>query len=246
MYASEQELRPYSFADSPDKVHAQAYVMGTTVLALKYKDGIMLASDTQLSYGSLAKYKNIERVGAVSKNILLGTSGEYSNFQEMIKRLRIQINPPGDKEVFLGPRECFNMVRNYMYEKRCKGRPEMNIHIIAGIEETAPPTSLPYETDPSGKFLGVVDHLGNFYFDSVVGTGIGAHLAIPILRDRVGTNTELPEEEAHKILCDAMATLCYRDCRATNMIQISKITKNEISISRPFMLNTSWDIANMI
>ncbi|KAI5133551.1 20S proteasome subunit beta 7 [Nematocida ausubeli] len=246
MHSHEQELRPYAFAEAPKQVHSQGYVTGTSILAVKYKDGVMVASDTQLSYGSYAKYKNIERVGAVSKNIFLATSGEYSNFQELIKNLRIQINPPGDKEVFLGPRECFKMVRNYMYEKRCKGRPEMNTHVIAGIEEVPAKGTLPYEDDQSGKFLGVVDHLGNFYFDNVVGTGLGAHLAIPVLRARIGNNLDLPEEEAYKILTEAMATLCYRDCRASDTIQVSKVTKDGITISKPFVLSTSWDIANMI
>ncbi|KAI5189637.1 20S proteasome subunit beta 7 [Nematocida minor] len=241
-----QEMRPYMFAEEPIQVHAKSYVMGTTVLAIKYKDGIMVASDTQLSYGSYCKYKNIERVGVVSKNTFLGSSGEYSNFQEMLKMLRIKMNPPGDKEPYLGPRECFEIVKNHMYKKRCEGIPELNTHVIAGMEDAPKSETLPYEYDPSGKFLGVVDHLGNFYYDSIVGTGIGAYLAVPILRAKIGSNTDLPEEEAHKILTDAMSTLFYRDTRASDTIQVSKITKNEITVSKPFTLKTSWEIANIL
>lgn len=241
-----QEMKPYMFASAPEKVHSKSYVMGTTVLAIKYADGIMVASDTQLSYGSYCKYKNIERVGIVSHNTFLASSGEYSNFQEMLKMLRIKINPPGDKEAYLGPRECFEIVKTYMYRKRCRGTPEINTHIIAGIEEEPKTEMLPYEYDPTGRFLGVVDHLGNFYHDNIVGTGIGAHLAVPILRAKIGENTELTEEEAERILTSAMTTLFYRDTRASSQIQISKITRSSISVSKPLPLKTSWSIAHVL
>lgn len=241
-----QEMKPYMFASAPDKVHAKSYVMGTTILAVKYADGIMVASDTQLSYGSYCKYKDIERIGVVSHNTFLASSGEYSNFQEMIKMLRIKMNPPGDKKPHFGPRECFEIVKTYMYRKRCEGTPEINTHVIAGIEDKPQDEILPYEYDSSGKFLGVVDHLGNFYHENIVGTGIGAHLALPILRAKIGSNTELSEEEAHKILTSAMTTLFYRDTRASSSIQISKITANGISISKPVSLKTSWGIAHVL
>ncbi|KAH9386446.1 20S proteasome subunit beta 7 [Nematocida major] len=241
-----QELAPGVFAEEPTRAHMKSYIMGTTVLAMKYKDGVMLATDTQLSYGSYGKYNNIERSGAVSKNTFLASSGEYSNFQELLKVLRVKTNPPGDKEVYMGPRECFELVKNHMYGKRCKGTPELNTHVVAGIEGPLKSRVLPYEHDPSGKFLGVVDHLGNFYYDSIVGTGIGAHLALPILRAQVGENTEMSEEEAHKILVSVMTTLYYRDTRASPSIQISKVTKEGITVSKPFMLKTSWEIADIL
>lgn len=241
-----EELLPYKFTEAPEKVHSKSYVIGTTVLAIKYSEGIMVASDTNLSYGSYCKYKDIERVGVVSENTFIGSSGEYSNFQELLNKLRIKMNPAGDNERYLGPRECFEIVKNHMYSKRCKGTPEMNTHVIAGIEDAPKLEVLPYEYDSTGKFLGVIDHLGNFYYDSIVGTGIGAHLAVPILRARIGENTELPEKEAYEILTSAMTTLCYRDTRASDRIQVSKIKKEGITISKPFSLKTSWEIADIL
>jgi 20S proteasome subunit beta 7 len=38
------------------------YVTGTSVLALKYKDGVLMACDTLGSYGSTKRYKSVERM----------------------------------------------------------------------------------------------------------------------------------------------------------------------------------------
>jgi hypothetical protein len=38
------------------------YVTGTSVLALKYKDGVLMACDTLASYGSTKRYKSVERM----------------------------------------------------------------------------------------------------------------------------------------------------------------------------------------
>ena len=54
----------------------QPIVTGTTVIGLKYKDGVMLAADTLASYGSLARYKDVRRLQRIGENTLIGGSGE--------------------------------------------------------------------------------------------------------------------------------------------------------------------------
>jgi 20S proteasome alpha/beta subunit len=59
----------------------QPIVTGSTVLAIKYADGVMLAADTLASYGSLARYKDMQRLKKVGDATLIGASGEMSDFQ---------------------------------------------------------------------------------------------------------------------------------------------------------------------
>ncbi|KAL6634641.1 hypothetical protein ACP70R_027312 [Stipagrostis hirtigluma subsp. patula] len=63
------------------------YVTGTSVIALKYKDGVIMACDTGASYGSTLRYKSVERIKAVGKHSLIGASGEFSDFQEILRYL---------------------------------------------------------------------------------------------------------------------------------------------------------------
>lgn len=60
---------------------------GTSVLALKYKDGIMLAADTLASYGSLARFKDVERLKPVGDYTVVGAGGDMSDFQYLEKTL---------------------------------------------------------------------------------------------------------------------------------------------------------------
>ncbi|GJZ64616.1 proteasome subunit beta type-4-like protein [Tanacetum coccineum] len=63
------------------------YVTGTSVIGIKYKDGILMAADMGGSYGSTIRYKSIERLKQVGKYTLLGASGEISDYQEILKYL---------------------------------------------------------------------------------------------------------------------------------------------------------------
>ena len=60
---------------------------GTTVLGLKYADGVMLASDTLASYGSLARYKDVRRLQKIGSCTIIGGSGEISDFQNILEDL---------------------------------------------------------------------------------------------------------------------------------------------------------------
>ncbi|KAI5184792.1 20S proteasome subunit beta 7 [Nematocida homosporus] len=238
-----EELGIYTLKDAPVTTHSNTYIMGTSVLAVKFQGGILVASDTQASYGSYAKYKNITRAAQISPNTLLVSSGEYSNFQEVVHMLRLEMNPITEEATVFGPRECFEILRNHMYEKRNRGQPEQNYHVVAGIEEQ-PREAVPYECDPNGLFLAAIDPLGGFYHANVIATGLGAHIALPILRKGVADG-ELEEAEARELLMTAMRTLLYRDTRACGAIQISKVTKDGISISDPLELSTDWSVGKL-
>src|SRR5258707_8430778 len=67
------------------------------------------------------------------------------------------------------------------------------------------------------RFLACVDLLGTTYSASALGTGYGAYMAVPILRNEVeGREDILTEEEALGILDKWMKVLFYPAARSTN------------------------------
>jgi 20S proteasome alpha/beta subunit len=58
-------------------------VTGTSVLGIKYKDGIMMATDTLASYGRLSKYRDTTRMIPVGLNTVVGAGGDISDFQHI-------------------------------------------------------------------------------------------------------------------------------------------------------------------
>jgi len=78
----------------------------------------------------------------------------------------------------------------------------------------------------------------------MVATGFGAHLAMPVLRDK--WRPDMSEGEARKLLEDCMRVLFYRDCRALNKIQIAKATAAGTLVSEPYEIETSWDAPSFV
>ena len=109
---------------NPTKHTTQPIVTGTTVLGIKYSDGVMLAADTLASYGSLARYKDVRRIQKVGDNTLVGASGEMSDFQsimEMLESMHLSdVNM--DDGYTRSPSEVFNYLRATMYQRRNKGK----------------------------------------------------------------------------------------------------------------------------
>ena len=63
-------------------------VTGASVVACKFKNGVIIACDTLGSYGSLSKYKDLVRVVKANKTTLMGFDGEVSDFQYIQRMLR--------------------------------------------------------------------------------------------------------------------------------------------------------------
>eukprot|EP00268_Persea_americana_P047363 TRINITY_DN492_c0_g1_i1.p1 TRINITY_DN492_c0_g1~~TRINITY_DN492_c0_g1_i1.p1 ORF type:complete len:245 (-),score=35.86 TRINITY_DN492_c0_g1_i1:403-1137(-) len=203
------------------------YVTGTSVIGIKYKDGILIAADMGGSYGSTLRYKSVERMKPVGKHSLLGASGEISDFQEILRYLDelILYDNMWDDGNSLGPKEVHNYLNRLMYNRRNKFNPLWNSLVLGGVKN-------------GQKYLGMVSIIGIHFEDNHVATGFGNHLARPILRDE--WREDMSYEEGVKLLEKCMLVLLYRDRSAINKLQIAKITEEGVSISPPYALKTIW------
>ncbi|CAA0843312.1 Proteasome subunit beta type-4 [Striga hermonthica] len=112
------------------------YVTGTSVVGIKYKDGILLAADMGGSYGSTLRYKTVERLKPVGKHSIIGASGEISDFQEIMRYLDelILFDNMWDDGNSLGPKEVHNYLTRVMYNRRNKFNPLWNSLVLGGIK----------------------------------------------------------------------------------------------------------------
>ncbi|ORX42518.1 proteasome endopeptidase complex, beta subunit [Hesseltinella vesiculosa] len=214
----------------------QPMITGTSIIAFKYKDGIMMASDMLGSYGSLARFRDIERLHPVGTHTIVGASGDVSDYQylqHILDSLMTKEHCADDGHV-LGTSNIYEYLWRVMYNRRSKFNPLWNSLIVGGM-------------DKGNRFLGFVDLRGTTYESNTIATGFGAHLAQPILRKRVeGREDEITENEAKEILDDCMRVLFYRDARSLNKIQRGKITEAGLEISEPYSVQTEWSFAESI
>ncbi|CCW59891.1 unnamed protein product, partial [Phytomonas sp. EM1] len=204
---------------------------GGSVIAFKYDGGVLLASDTLLSYGSLAKWPNIPRIKIIGSYSAICGTGDYADFQYMSSLvenniIRKQMYSNVDE---LGPSEIFSFLHRKIYEKRCDFEPCLCHFVFIGCRD-------------GETFLGGVDDVGTRWTDDCVAMGYGAHLAIPLIRDALEKNPNgLPREKAVELMKDCLRIVFYRECRSINKFQIADATNDSVSISEPFSVDTNWD-----
>eukprot|EP00522_Entomoneis_paludosa_P010863 CAMPEP_0172457152 /NCGR_PEP_ID=MMETSP1065-20121228/20349_1 /TAXON_ID=265537 /ORGANISM="Amphiprora paludosa, Strain CCMP125" /LENGTH=254 /DNA_ID=CAMNT_0013210703 /DNA_START=121 /DNA_END=885 /DNA_ORIENTATION=+ len=222
---------------------------GTSVLGIVYDKGVLLAADTLLSYGSMAKAQGVPRLKVVSHaNCIVGASGEYSDFQAVIdllerKALEEETSVLSDSLYTSKPMsasQIWNYLRFVMYSKRNKFDPYWNDLVVAGTDST------------TGKpFLGMIDKIGTTVQENFIATGYGGYMALPLLREK--WRPDLTEGEARALLEDCMKVLFYRDCRASSRIQLAKAEAagaeaSTFIVSDPYDLDMSggWDAPSFV
>lgn len=218
---------------APHKVTSSPIVTGTSILGIKYADGVMMISDTLGSYGSLARFTDLRRIRRVGDYTLVGASGEYSDFQHIMDLLHELVLDEHviDDDAKLSAPEIHSYLSRVMYNRRNKQNPLWNKLLVAGWKDGA-------------SFLGFVDLIGTCFTDNYIATGFGMHMALPLIRDR--WRPDMSEGEARALLEDCMRVLWYRDTRALNKLTIAKITADGPVISEPYMLETKWDFKSFV
>lgn len=131
------------------------------MLALKFKDGIMMSADTLASYGSLARFKDIQRLKPVGEFTVVGAGGDMSDFQYLEKTLESAVYVPARTHLrsstrhisshshrfctlrinesntsdghSLGPKEIYSYLSNIMYARRSKMNPIWNTLLVGGV-----------------------------------------------------------------------------------------------------------------
>jgi len=211
----------------PQKHTLSPYVTGSSVLGVKYAGGVMIACDTLCSYGSQARYKEVQRVMQAGLYTIMGASGEYSDFQYIQKLVDEMddedwVNEDGCR---MGPTEYSAWLGRIMYNRRSKINPLWNSWCVGGVKGDK--TVLKY-----------IDMYGLSYEEDFVATGFGMYLAIPLLRK--GWKPDLSETEARALLKQCLQVLFYRDCRASNRVQFSTVTKDGVKIEEPFQMDHFW------
>lgn len=167
------------------------------MLGIRFDGGVLVAADTLVSYGSLARYQNIERVFQINNKILLGGGGDFADIQSIkrsIDQKMIEDQCCNDG-VVMKPAELSSWLTRVLYNRRCRMNPLYIDVVVGGVDEVGKP------------FLGNVDLRGRAYDDYVVATGFARHLALPLVRERKPKDREFTFEEATSLVGKQTATL---------------------------------------
>jgi 20S proteasome subunit beta 7 len=229
--------------------HTQSpIVTGTSVLAVKYKDGVVIAADNLASYGSLARFTDVKRLKKFNRKAVVGFGGDVSDMQyldRLLNSLDVEENYGGSDspeaetaDPHMSAKNLHAYLSKVMYKRRSDFNPLWNAMLVAGLDEANKP------------FLAYADLLGTTYSSPSLATGFGAHLAQPIMRRVVPTEAaskELTKEQAVDCVKECMKVLFYRDARSMPVYSIAVIDGSGVSLKEDEKLeNQSWAFAEQI
>lgn len=211
-----------NLASFPKMNTQQPIITGTSVVSLKFKDGIIMAADNLGSYGSLLRFTNMERLIKVGKETFVGVSGDISDMQQ-IERLLEELETSEevydtDGGHFLRAPHVHEYLSKVLYNRRSKMNPLWNALIVGGFNDDGTP------------FLRYIDLLGVTYGSSTLATGFGSHLAIPLLRQLIPSDPDyekVSEEQAREAIMNCMRVLFYRDARSLDKFSLVTMKKGE-------------------
>ncbi|KAG0650859.1 putative proteasome subunit beta type-7 [Hyphodiscus hymeniophilus] len=221
--------------------HTQSPVVtGTSVIALKFKDGVVIAADNLASYGSLARFTDVKRLRKFAGTSIVGFGGDVSDMQYLDRLL----NSLDIEEAYstaghtLNAKNLHTFLSKVLYKRRTDFNPLWNQVLVAGLD------------DDSKPFLASADLLGTTFSAPSLATGFGAHLAQPLLRKVAGDEeaaAKLTKEQAIEAVKESMKVLFYRDARSLDKYSIAVITKDGIELKEDEKLeNQSWAFADQI
>jgi len=226
--------------NGPNQHTQQPVVTGTSVIAVKFKDGVVIATDNLASYGSLARFTDVKRLRTFADSSVVGFGGDVSDMQYLDRLLNSL-----DTEEAYGASDhtlnAFNLhqyLSKVFYKRRSDFNPLWNQILVAGLDGESKP------------FLASADLLGTTFTSPSLATGFGAHLAQPLLR-KVAPDEEaaanLTKEQAVEAVKESMKVLFYRDARSLDKYSIAVVTKEGIELKEDERLEKqSWAFADQI
>lgn len=197
----------------------------TSTLAFKFRDGVIVTADTAVSYGRLAMTK-LNRIFVIN-NTIITFNGAVGDFLFVKKTLEAELEQ--DKR-YVDSKGIFKLLQLFMYAKRSEAKPKFCSILVAGKDKHGNP------------FIGAITSKGVFWEDSAVASGFASHLILPLLRDK--NTEEMSLEEAKQFALELNKVLVYKDCIASNKIQMAILNKTEKVEILNETVPTSWSIAH--
>lgn len=127
----------------------------TSIVAITFNKGVLIAGDMLGSYGSLARFRNCPRIMKVNDNVILGAGGDYADFQyvkdfidQKVYVTKIMLYKCTifwlfffrideqclDDGFIMKPKSLYCWLTRIMYNRRSKFDPFWNNFVVGGLQ----------------------------------------------------------------------------------------------------------------
>jgi proteasome beta subunit len=188
------------------------YIPGATTIGIVCKDGVVLASEKRVSYGSFVVSRAGKKVFKISENIGAACAGLVSDMQILIREMQAYVSL-FKLEVgrSMPVKSAAKMMSNLLFNRRLF--PLITQTVVGGVDE-------------EGPVLYVLDVLGSNIPDKYTAVGSGAEIAVGVLEERYKEGLTI--KEGKELVMTAMKSAISRDALSGDGIDFLVITQDGI------------------
>ncbi|MFA4953020.1 MAG: proteasome subunit beta [Candidatus Pacearchaeota archaeon] len=202
-----------------EKLNNSVLKTGTTILGIVCKDGVVMASDRQMTAGNIVVGKNFPKTEQINDYLLISFTGMVSDAQRVpklltaelkLKELRSHSRPTIKQSASLLGNISYNGIRQPSMIPQQAG------FLLGGYNEDGSVEL--YTIEPAGSIVKVEDYDANF------GSGMPYVLGLLERQYKKGINVE----EGIKLAKEALKSSTQRDIGSGYGMDIFSITKDGI------------------
>lgn len=186
-------------------------VFRATVVGLKVRDGVVMATDRRLSYGNIVLSRAARKIFVVDERAAVAFAGLYGDVSGLIRFLQADIS--AYKLIANAPvtiRSIAKRLSILMYSY--KWFPFFVETLVGGVESDGTPR------------LYVLDPLGSILEEEYAAVGSGATVAFGFLENNY--RPDMTVDDAEKVAVSAVRTAIGRDIGSGDGIDVVSITRN--------------------
>ncbi|MCW4019768.1 MAG: archaeal proteasome endopeptidase complex subunit beta [Candidatus Bathyarchaeota archaeon] len=183
---------------------------GTTTVGAVSKDGVVLASDTRVTMGSLVVHKKGKKVYRIDNHLAMTVSGVVADAQQTVEILRANSRIYRlERKSAMPVSAAARLVANLFFSHRFS--PFIAQILIGGI-------------DDSGSHLFAIDPFGSITEEKCVATGSGSPVAYGVLEERYREDLSL--REVLPIVVQSVDSAMKRDVASGDSFDVTVIDEN--------------------
>ena len=195
-----------------DEAQARFYMPGATTIGLVFSDGVILASEKRVTYGSMIMSKTVKKVFKIADQVGAACAGLVSDMQVLAREVEAQAKLFAfDTNRPMPVKAAAKVMSNVLFNRRMI--PLITQTIVGGMDDDVPA-------------IYVLDVLGSLLPDTYAAVGSGATMATGVLEQ--GYKDNMSQQDAKALVLKAIKSAIRRDAMSGDGVDLLIITKDGI------------------
>jgi len=195
-----------------DQAQGRFYIPGATTIGVVFSDGVILASEKRVTYGSMIMSKTVKKVFRITDHVGAACAGLVSDMQILAREIEAQAKLfTYDTKRPMSVKAVAKVMSNVLFNRRMI--PLITQTIVGGMDDDKPE-------------IYVLDVLGSLLPDTYAAVGSGAQMATGVLEQ--GYTDNMSQKDAKALVLKAIKSAVRRDVMSGDGVDIIIATKDGI------------------